>query len=124
MELWKINLWQNANNICYVERDLLSSLQPLILEQLFKRMSRYTQYPIGTLFSIKNLESLGDDIYELKFHLREEIRYLGCIEYGGSSPVFHALCAFQKKTQKIRKKYINTTYSRKIEFNQLKKHGL
>lgn len=124
MHYWTINLWRNSNGVCYVKSDLLDSLEPLLRRRLFQRMDTYTNWPIEELWKKNYLESLSDGLNELKFHLHAEIRYLGCIEYGGKIPVFHALYAFSKKNQKIRRKHIDTGRRRKIEFDQSKKHGL
>jgi hypothetical protein len=122
MDYWTINLWRNSNGICYVERDLLSSLDSLILKSLFKKMNTYTRYPLVQMWRSNDLESLDHGICELKFHLQAEIRYLGCIEYNKwEVPTFHALYAFNKKSPRIKRKHMETGRSRKIEFDQSKK---
>jgi len=122
MEYWQIELWENANGVCYVDRDLLDSLKSkdqLLLGRLFKKKLTLTQYTVPYLKSSEILKNIGNDLWELKFILpKAEIRYLGCFSYITKPPTFYALCAFRKKTQKISTKYIKITKDRQKEFNK------
>ena len=45
MAYWTIELWENANGVCYVESDLLRELMSkdtLLLERLFKKKKTLT----------------------------------------------------------------------------------
>lgn len=122
MAYWAIELWENTNGVCYVESDLLSELKSkdtLLLERLFKKKNTLTQYQIPYLKSSDILKNIGDNVWELRFILpKAHIRYLGCLVYTAQLPVFYALVAFRKKTEKIPSKYINLARERQKEFNK------
>ena len=122
MAYWTIELWENANGVCYVESDLLSELMAkdtILLERLFKKKKTLTQYQIPYLKSSDILKNIGDDLWELRFILpKAQIRYLGCLVYTAQPPAFYALCAFRKKTEKIPSKYIRLAKERQKEFNK------
>ncbi|MCX6718890.1 MAG: type II toxin-antitoxin system RelE/ParE family toxin [Candidatus Taylorbacteria bacterium] len=122
MAYWTIELWENINGVCYVESDLLNELKSrdtLLLERLFKKKRTLTQYQIPYLKSSDILKSIGDDLWELRFILpKAHIRYLGCLVYTSQPPIFYALCAFRKKTERIPNKYIRLARERQKDFNK------
>ncbi len=120
MNHWTIELWENRNGVCYVEKDLLEKMERLLKERLFKRMGTLTKYTVQNAKSSDLLEDLGGGLLELKFKLpNAQIRFLGLISYkDGSIPVFHALSAFRKKDQKIRVAYIKKARDRQKEFEK------
>lgn len=122
MNHWTIELWENRNKVCYVEKDLLKDLSakdPTLLRRLFKKKGTLTKYTISQAISANDLENLGDDLWELKFRLpKAEIRYLGCFVHGVVGSIFYALCAFRKKDQKIRNTHLSLARGRKKEFEK------
>ncbi len=122
MALWKIELWENSNGVCYVARDLLDGLikkDRLLLERLFKKKETLVRYQISHLKSSDILKSLGNELWELRFILpKAEIRYLGCLMYTDSPPTYCTLCAFRKKTNKIPNTYSILARERQVEFNK------
>ena len=120
MEKWTIDLWVNSNGVCYVEKDLLEGLgskDRQLLKNLLKKIDTLTRYTIEHLKSSELIENIGDDLWELKFNISPtKIRYLGCISHSTIPPTFYVLCAFKKKDQRIRNKYINLAQNRQKEF--------
>lgn len=124
MNHWTIELWENRNKVCYVEKDLLKDLSekdPILLRRLLKKKETLTKYTISQAISANDLENIGYDLWELKFCLpKAEIRYLGCLVHGETGSIFYALCAFRKKDQKIRNKHLSLARDRKKEFEKNK----
>lgn len=121
MAHWTIELWENFDGVCYVERDFLDELKSrdrLLLERLFKKKETLMKYEIPYLKSAEILKNIGNDLWELRVILpKAQIRYLGCLVHIVHPPTFFALCAFRKQTQKIPNKYIRLAKARQQEFN-------
>ena len=124
MEYWTVDFWEKKNGVCYVEKDILDNLKTkdrLLLTRLFKRMAYCVSQPVNNLRSAGELEDLGDDILELKFHLpKAEIRFLGCLIDKYGTTTFYVLVGFRKKDRKIRNKYIKLAKKRLLEFKKEK----
>ena len=122
--LWDIDMWTGVSGVCYAEKDLLddlSSRNQVTHRQLFKKMDYYRQYPFLKL-PADSLEKIAGGMYELKIKANsEEIRFIGVVTYEASSPIFHVLCAFDKKSRKIPSKYIRLAEARRREFDLMKK---
>lgn len=121
--LWEIDLWDSPVGVCYVETEFLDDLYAQdrrTYDQLFKKMDYYRKYPFRRLPS-DVIEPLGQGLYEVRFKMSSEIRFLGVVTYEASSPIFHVLCAFSKKTRKIPKRYIKLARTRQKEFDLMQK---
>jgi len=122
MEYWTVEFWENNNGVCYIEKDILDNVKSdkLLEERLFKKTFYYTQKRINDLKAAEILEDVGSDIWELKFHLKVEIRYLGCFLEEDGPIKYYVLTGFIKKDQKIRNKYIKKAKSRLEELKYIK----
>jgi phage-related protein len=123
MESWTVEFWENDNGVCYIEKDILNiiKIDKLLEERLFKKIHYYTQKSISSLMKADILEDVGDGIWELKFHLKLEIRYLGCFLKEENIIKYYVLTGFVKKDQKIRNKYIKKARNRLEELKHIKK---
>ena len=117
---FKVNFWENSNNVCYAQTDLFDNLSKKdmkLLENLLKRIERYENYTFEQLIKSNYLEKIDNDLWELKFHLQSEVRFIGTINDTTFS-VFESLVHFKKKTQKIETKYINKAKERLKEYKK------
>lgn len=124
MHKWKISFWESPNGVCYIANDLLDELtanDPETARRLFKKMDTYMSHPIKDAFSAKYIEKMDGGLYEMRFKVGQEIRYLGCVSYAGVIPVFYALVGFKKKRGNIAGKYLDRAGDRQIEFKNWKK---
>lgn len=115
MERWTIDLVEKPNKgISYAAEDLLDKLDPKSLERLSKQQKTYTKYSISDAKRLKIIKSLKNGIWRLGFTLpkRKQIRFLGSIETDSNTPTFKVYCAFIKKDQTIKQKYIKLTINR------------
>lgn len=120
---WDINfLAAPASGSVFAETDLLGSLkrkEPLFLERLFKKhVDLTTGYEIRQAMASDLLVRVdaSADIWELKFHLSDEVRYLGYVDYSSDIPTFQVLVAFKKKTMKLKMQYVRLAKQRKKMF--------
>ncbi len=122
MEYWHITLWQNADGVCLVERDLLKKMrqrEKFLFASLQEKMAQYTESPIENVRYHQDLVKVKaeENMWELKFHLpKTEVRFLGCLTLESGTSVFYSLYAFRKKDQKIKYRHRETARGRVSEF--------
>ncbi|MCK9578002.1 hypothetical protein M0R01_00735 [bacterium] len=117
---WNIDFWEKNDGKCYLIKEFIEPLKKnnkVLLKNLFSRMDRYVGRPMDDLILINDLEKIDNDLWELKFHTQNEIRFLG---YKEGILVFYAFCGFIKKDQRIRNYYIESAKKRLIEFKKEK----
>lgn len=131
MEYWSIELWENEDGICRVDKDLLKEIvkkDKSLAGSLRDKMEQYTNAKIEHVQYQKHLEKVKseDNMWELKFHLfKNEIRFLGCLILKNGSYVYYALYAFKKKNQDIMNKHKIVARCRVREFiNNFKQNEL
>lgn len=129
MEYWSIDLWENEDGICRVDKDLLKKMskkEKNLLYQLEDKMLSYIKGRIEDIQSSKDLEKVKneDNMWELKFHLfKNEIRFLGCLTLENGNYVFYALYAFKKKNQEIMTRHRIVARGRVKEFINIYKQN-
>jgi phage-related protein len=124
MEYWTVEFYTNNQGTCYLENDLLNTLKnknPLLHNHLMKKINSMTRKPIFRLKKSRDIKKIDNDVWELKFILpkNQHIRFLGPISHSAKPiPIFHVMCGFQKKSQKIPINQILLAQSRLLEFKQ------
>jgi hypothetical protein len=130
MEYWQIELWENDDGVCRVDRDLLKKIrrkEKFLYKSLKEKMFVYIQMPINKIELSKDLEKVkGEEkMWELKFHLGVELRFLGCRVSENNLDTFYALYAFKKKDQTIKNQHRYVARERIKEFiNNFKNNEL
>lgn len=114
--LWDIHLYTNEDGVCYAENDLfkaLSKRNPLLLERLLRKQEKFqSDFTIKDVQKVGLLEHVRDGVWELKFHLKQEVRYLGYLS--ADEKTFYVLAAFIKKDQKLKELYTQKAIERLI----------
>jgi len=117
---WNINFWKKNDGTCYIIKEFIEPLKKnnkALLKNLFSRMNRYVDKSMDDLIPPKDLEKIGINLWELKFHVLNEVRFLG---YKDGCSAFYVFCGFIKKDQKIRNYYIEIAKKRLEEFKKEK----
>lgn len=123
---WTFEFWESSTGTVPVVSEFLDDLERrdnMLFTSLYERMGRYTQYPLGQQFKAHHIESIGADLFEFRFHLQDEVRFIGHVSYEGSVNVFYVFCAFKKKTNRITKKYLRLAEMRHEEFKLIQSGG-
>lgn len=104
----KLNFPQSESGRSYVG-EFLDSLDEVIGEMVWEKLSDIEKFSTTQLFKDKKLEKVSGNVYKINIIIKSyRFRFMGAL----SEETFYAVNAFHKKTQKIPPEEIKKTISR------------